>query len=1100
MAPGLNTAVRRGFMNITTAATTTANKITSDVLVLCGPSGAGKSTLIKRLLKDFPGRFGFSVSHTTRSIRPGEINGKSYNFIDRPTMEAEIVRGEFIEHAEVHGNLYGTSKTGVREVLAHGEICILDIDVQGVESIKSSKDLGFNPAYVFISPPSLQVLEKRLRDRNTETEEAIQKRLTTARKEMTYRDRPRFWDLVLINDDLDKCYSKLKAFVESHCDWLNMPKPKPGEIYQPHDGWSIRACKAPRQVTPMDQAASAVISQGHGRSGLPGTATDSASAGDHAYWGLRRLQPTITPQGDMLFDRDRQVALSRLWGWMSDRFSEIMRKHTRPGRVEVIDALTQRDDDYYTLGYNNRVKTIVGTAGASSSDRAYVFKQLQKAFCEKEVTPYQVLLHRSDLCSLETAIKRIVSRLLSADSAPASASPTSGSAAAAAAAASTTATPIRRVRSQAKTPNTARRENNVDYSDDSDEESSKYVGKGRGGGVPLPLSVSEAVLGLLPKDFNDLSILREWYKSTVHMQKIAPIVVMVEDADASDISTLGALMKLMVNLVGAEYDGRPGRAAALPLSIILGVSGVSASDGGLMDLISDLRQDLELHEIPLLDSKAVFDSFIDLLEISMPALGFPLIVSKGTIAALRDMFINSTMCNEDILRSICYIVRDYFDTNPWAVLCDPSVVMKAAGDGTTLTAQFASRVAGLSEAAKSMLAAHLKQEGCKGYTRPDGTLDEAKACNHLGTLLGQRSRVASLALFWDALTRTTAKKSIERSVRMEPLLFPDSITSLNNDISRMCIAVEKLAAMTTSTFNTTLERTSTWLEKSFRCLPAECLDGNAGTDLEDIIMALKDIQDTMGSSGRAVPNAGLSKSVTALLNFIRRTFDGAIVPDELSRLCTSVCVWNDHEGLAKTCLNVLDVDVFFNSLWDSDAITAPDGRKIDVEDVTRDSKGKLPVGYTEDLSDLTIVYRLYLQHARTIDLEDLWSRFCSELQKNEDPVPSPEDMQVRFGMCLCTLEFLGAIQSPSRGSLMKGQDPSCFYKGLRVKKLYFPDAHAKIQKGPTVETVEEAPGDENDGDDTDPKSAAKRKRSAAPKKAAAKKSAKRGRAAKIVYI
>mmetsp|Transcript_8221 Transcript_8221/g.6850 ORF Transcript_8221/g.6850 Transcript_8221/m.6850 type:complete len:164 (+) Transcript_8221:2-493(+) len=159
-----------------------------------------------------------TTSHTTRGIRPGEVDGKSYNFINRPTMEAEIARGEFIEHAEVHGNLYGTSKTGVREVLSHGEICILDIDVQGVESIKASTDLGFNPAYVFISPPSLEVLEKRLRDRNTETEEAIQKRLTTARKEMTYRDRPGFWDVVLINDDLDRCYGKLKAFVESHCD------------------------------------------------------------------------------------------------------------------------------------------------------------------------------------------------------------------------------------------------------------------------------------------------------------------------------------------------------------------------------------------------------------------------------------------------------------------------------------------------------------------------------------------------------------------------------------------------------------------------------------------------------------------------------------------------------------------------------------------------------------------------------------------------------------------------------------------------------------------------------------------------------------------
>ncbi|KAF4759462.1 guanylate kinase, partial [Perkinsus olseni] len=338
-----------------------------------------------------PGRFGFSVSHTTRGMRSGEVDGKSYHFTGRPTMEAAIANGEFIEHAEVHGNLYGTSKAAVRDVLSHGEICILDIDVQGVESLKASTDLGFYPAYVFISPPSMQVLEKRLRDRNTETEAAIQKRLQTARKEMTYRDLPGFWDLVLINDNLDCCYDKFKDFVE----------------------------------TAMDMSAGSLAPLGRpNRSGLPGAAEPSSSA-TSSHWESHRLRPTVTPStgADVSFDRDRQIALTRLWEWMSEHFSGIMRKHTRPGRRRVIDILTA-DDEAYTLGYANKIKTIVGTAGASSSDRTYVFEQLRMALSEKEVTPYQVILHRSDLQSVEVASKRIISRLLSTES---SAAPSSGS-------------------------------------------------------------------------------------------------------------------------------------------------------------------------------------------------------------------------------------------------------------------------------------------------------------------------------------------------------------------------------------------------------------------------------------------------------------------------------------------------------------------------------------------------------------------------------------------------------------------------------------------------------------------------------------------------
>ncbi|EER12822.1 hypothetical protein Pmar_PMAR018077, partial [Perkinsus marinus ATCC 50983] len=285
--------------------------------------------------------------------------------------------------------------------------------------------------------------------------------------------------------------------------------PKPGEIYQPHQGWSIRACKTDRRATAMSTGP---VAQGRScpQSGLPGAEEASLSASSH--WGSHRLHPVVTPSaiGDAYFDKDRQIALTRLWEWMSERFSEIMRKHTRPGRRDVIDSLTV-DDTAHLLGCSNKIKTIVGTAGASSADRTYVFQQLGDALSTKEVTPYQVLLNRSDLQSIEVAIKRILSRLLSSDSSPVPSSGSQGTLGTAAYAAGATATPIKPAASHARTPNTTvRRENNVDYSDDSDDDDgsrpARYTGKGQGGGVPLTMTVSEAVLGLLSKGFNDLSV------------------------------------------------------------------------------------------------------------------------------------------------------------------------------------------------------------------------------------------------------------------------------------------------------------------------------------------------------------------------------------------------------------------------------------------------------------------------------------------------------------------------------------------------------------------------------------------------------------------
>ncbi|XP_069932044.1 guanylate kinase isoform X2 [Oryctolagus cuniculus] len=176
-------------------------------VVLSGPSGAGKSTLLRRLLQEHGGVFGFSVSHTTRDPRPGEENGRDYYFVTREVMQRDIAAGDFIEHAEFSGNLYGTSKAAVQAVQAMNRICVLDVDLQGVRNIKKT---DLRPIYISVQPPSLDVLEQRLRQRNTETEESLAKRLAAARADMDSSKEPGLFDLVIINDNLDKAYATLK--------------------------------------------------------------------------------------------------------------------------------------------------------------------------------------------------------------------------------------------------------------------------------------------------------------------------------------------------------------------------------------------------------------------------------------------------------------------------------------------------------------------------------------------------------------------------------------------------------------------------------------------------------------------------------------------------------------------------------------------------------------------------------------------------------------------------------------------------------------------------------------------------------------------------
>ncbi|XP_076165781.1 guanylate kinase isoform X2 [Ptiloglossa arizonensis] len=184
-------------------------------LVFCGPSGSGKSTLIKQLFEEFPEKFGFSVSHTTRKPRSGEEDGKHYYFTTREKMQKQIEQGEFLETATFSGNLYGTSKRAVEDVQRTGKVCILDIEMQGVKQIKQS---SLDPLYVFIKPPSMDELEKRLRNRQTESEDSLQRRLSVASTEIEYGEKSGNFDIVIENDNLPKAYIKLREFILSNFD------------------------------------------------------------------------------------------------------------------------------------------------------------------------------------------------------------------------------------------------------------------------------------------------------------------------------------------------------------------------------------------------------------------------------------------------------------------------------------------------------------------------------------------------------------------------------------------------------------------------------------------------------------------------------------------------------------------------------------------------------------------------------------------------------------------------------------------------------------------------------------------------------------------
>ncbi|MDI6400710.1 guanylate kinase [Balneolaceae bacterium ANBcel3] len=180
------------------------------IIILVAPSGAGKTTLSKRLLNDFS-TLKFSVSATTRTPRPHEVNGKDYFFFDNNEFDKAISEDRFLEWESFYGgSRYGTLRSTVEEDLKKGYFVLFDIEVKGALNVKAH--YGDNALAIFIKPPSDEVLKERLKNRGTENEESLRMRLERARMELSYADR---FEHVIINDDLERCYQELHRLVHS---------------------------------------------------------------------------------------------------------------------------------------------------------------------------------------------------------------------------------------------------------------------------------------------------------------------------------------------------------------------------------------------------------------------------------------------------------------------------------------------------------------------------------------------------------------------------------------------------------------------------------------------------------------------------------------------------------------------------------------------------------------------------------------------------------------------------------------------------------------------------------------------------------------------
>lgn len=179
------------------------------LIIMSGPSGVGKGTIREKLMKDKDFNLSFSVSMTTRKMRPGEVNGREYYFVTREEFMENVKNGNLLEWAEYVGNCYGTPKNKVQELLNEGKNVLLEIEVNGASSVISKMP---DVVSIFIAPPSFDELANRLRGRGTESEEVINERVERARKELKFEKQYKY---VVVNDDLDKAVNRVKEIIES---------------------------------------------------------------------------------------------------------------------------------------------------------------------------------------------------------------------------------------------------------------------------------------------------------------------------------------------------------------------------------------------------------------------------------------------------------------------------------------------------------------------------------------------------------------------------------------------------------------------------------------------------------------------------------------------------------------------------------------------------------------------------------------------------------------------------------------------------------------------------------------------------------------------
>lgn len=198
--------------------------VSGSIFVLSGPSGSGKSTLIRHVRESFPA-LAYSVSHTSRKPRGAEINGVDYHFVSREIFTGMIQKGEFVEWAEVYKDYYGTSVSSLEGPTSQGLDVIMDVDIRGAENIKARFEESI---LVYVLPPSLEELAKRLKSRGTDSDETVRRRLEKAAGEIR---NCRWYDYLIFNEDLMCAVDEMKSVIVAERCRRSRQLPKAGEIF-----------------------------------------------------------------------------------------------------------------------------------------------------------------------------------------------------------------------------------------------------------------------------------------------------------------------------------------------------------------------------------------------------------------------------------------------------------------------------------------------------------------------------------------------------------------------------------------------------------------------------------------------------------------------------------------------------------------------------------------------------------------------------------------------------------------------------------------------------------------------------------------------------